>query len=78
MRIVLWNVDLMNQRTVSIVVDFKYLDIDNLTGKTVIITKAEKDNIEMDIDGEKFFLYPLCRSCEYNDEVLIFGEITHD
>lgn len=49
--------------------DIDNREISELEGKTVLITKAEKDNIELEIDGVKYTLYPFCRSCEYNDEV---------
>jgi hypothetical protein len=49
----------------------EYRNVTELKGKTVLITKAEKDNIELIIEGERFFLFPWCRSCEYNDEILI-------
>jgi hypothetical protein len=54
--------------------DIKYHNVTELKGKMILITKAEKDNLEFVINGEKFFIYPMCRSCEYNDEVFIFGE----
>jgi hypothetical protein len=48
----------------------KSIDVRTLQGKTARIKKVESDNMVLMIDNVEYIVYPFCRSCEYNDEIL--------